>query len=131
MHLFYVVTTFLKRHLAPEAVGDILELPVLRLAIETLVCRRALQWSQMADIRTYLDIVEIRLSHLRCHAQASTIPCHLIFRMRLVNILCQTVDGLRIRVTSIKAKQVISVPKRSTKSSSAAVVRGIPISSQR
>ena len=84
----------------PETTGDILKLPVLRLAVETLVGSGLLEWSQMLDERTDLDIIEIGLTNRGRDADAPTIPCDLEHRMRLMNILRQLVDTFRIGVTS-------------------------------
>ena len=90
--------------LAPEAVGDVLEGAVLTLAVEALVGGGRLQRSQMLDVRTYLEVVEIGLVDSRRDAEAPAIPRHLELGIGLVDVLCQLVDTNGVCIAAHKGQ---------------------------
>ena len=56
----------------------------------------------MLDVRTYLDIVEVRLVNHRGDTNATTVPGYMKLRMILVDVLSQHVDSLRVSITTHK-----------------------------
>ena len=86
--------------LPPKAISNVLKRAVSELMVEALIGGRRLQWTQMIDVRTYLDIVEVRLVNNRRYANATTIPCHMKLRIILVNVLGQLVNSLRVGITT-------------------------------
>ena len=88
------------RRAAPEAPCDILEVAGLRLAVEPLIGRRAIEGAEMADVRSDLDVVEICLAYRRGNAQTTAIPSHMILWMVLVDVLRQQVHSYRVTIAT-------------------------------
>ena len=74
--------------LSPEAGGDVVHAAVGQDVVEALVGGGRLQRSQMLDVRTYLEVVEIGLVDSRRDAEAPAIPRHLELGIGLVDVLC-------------------------------------------
>ena len=86
--------------LAPETRSDISEGAVLFLLVKPLVGGRRLQRSEMFDIGSHLDVVEVSLVDHLGNAQPSTVPCYLVHGVLLMDVLCQEVDTLRVGITA-------------------------------
>lgn len=74
----------------------------MRILVESLVSCRLVERTQVLEVRTNLDIVEIVLVHLRGHTHSSAIPTYLEFRIFFVDILRQSVDTPRLSITAHK-----------------------------
>ena len=84
--------------LFPDSVGDILKLAFVGLPVEPLVGGRLVQGTEMTDVGTDLDVVEVSLAHGRWYAYASAIPSHLHLWIFLVDVLCQQINALRVSI---------------------------------
>ena len=86
--------------LFPESVGDILKLAFVGLPVEPLVGGRLVQGTEMTDVGTDLDVVEVSLAHGGWYAYASAIPSHLHLWIFLVDVLCQQINALRVSIAT-------------------------------
>lgn len=77
----------------PEAAGDILPGVVVSVLVEPLVGRGLVKRTEVLEIGTDLDVVEVILVHLQWNAHPATVPCDLQVRIFLMDVLCQTVDA--------------------------------------
>ena len=86
--------------LIPESRGDVFKRIRFRLPIHLLVGRGRLQWSQMLDVRTDFQIVEVSLYNATWQTESAAIPSNLKLRMFLMDILRQQIDAFRIVVAT-------------------------------
>ena len=84
----------------PEAVGDVLEIAVQRLAVQMLVGGGLTQGAEVTDVGTHLDIVEVGLAHRRGDAEPTAVPSYLQLRILFVDVLRQQVHSLRVGIAS-------------------------------
>jgi len=100
LSFIYLFILYCNITLTPEAIGNILKGAIVTKTVKALVGGWRLQSTKMLDIRTYLDVVEVRLPNNRRYTKTSTIPRYLKLRIGLVDVLCQLVDTYWIRITA-------------------------------
>ena len=95
----------------PESAGDVLPGVVVRVLVEALVGRGLVERTEMLEVGTELDVVEVVLVHLGGHPHPAAIPRDLQVGVFLVDVLCQTVDapGLSISTHEGDAGDVLAV----------------------
>ena len=84
----------------PESAGDVLPRVIVRVLVEPLVGRGLVERTEVLEVRTDLDVVEVVLVHFQRHAHLATVPRHFQFGVLLVDVLCQTVDATRFGITT-------------------------------
>ena len=100
LSFIYLFILYCNITLTPEAIGNILKGAIVTKTVKALVGGWRLQSTKMLDIRTYLDVVEVRLPNNRRYTKTSTIPRYLKLRIGLVDVLRQLVDTDRIGITT-------------------------------
>ena len=73
---------------------------ILAARIHEVYRSRGDQTAEVLDVRTYLNIVEVRLVDQWRYAQPAAVPCHLELRVLFVDILCQLVNAYGVGITS-------------------------------
>ena len=73
---------------------------IVGVTVKPLVGGGAVERTEVLEVRTDLDVVEIVLVHLQWHAHPAAVPRHLQLRILLMDVLCQTVDAARFGVTA-------------------------------